>query len=115
MEKLLNGKPEKTGNIQTKKDTKFKKGQSGNPAGKPKGAVSITTAIKQELLKIPPEQKKTWLALTVKRILQKAIAEGDTQMIKTLWNYVDGMPKQDVKVDLNEVKFLININDNKRN
>ena len=93
VEKKLNGKPEKSGKKEVKKDTRFKPGQSGNPAGKPKGTVSITSAIKAELLKIPPEQKKTWLDLTVKRIMQKAVAEGDVQMIRTLWNYVDGLPK----------------------
>lgn len=91
---------EKTENADTKQTRPwlYKKGQSGNPAGKPKGTVSITTAIKRELEKISPEQKKTWLQLTVKRILDKAVSEGDVQMIKTLWNYVDGMPKQDIDV-----------------
>ena len=40
MEKKLNGKPEKSG---TKQDTKFKKGQSGNPDGRPAGTLNFST------------------------------------------------------------------------
>ena len=41
--------PEKTGQKQGK-DTRFKPGQSGNPAGKPKGAKNRTTVMTQALL-----------------------------------------------------------------
>ena len=72
----------------------FKKGQSGNLKGRPKGSISITSAIKRELEKYPKtKDKKTYLKQLVERILDKAIKEGDTQMIKHVWNYVDGLPK----------------------
>jgi len=87
--------PEKSGEKQ-KKDTRFKPGQSGNPAGKPKGTISITTEIKNKLKEIPQGEKKTWLELYLTSILQKATKEKDVQMIKTIWNYVDGLPKQSV-------------------
>jgi hypothetical protein len=77
----------------------FKKGQSGNPKGMKPGTVSITAAIKRELVKIPPElrsreERKTYLELLVKRILKKAIQDGNEAMIKSIWAYVDGQPKQ---------------------
>jgi len=69
-----------------------------NRDGRPKGAgISITTAIKRELEKKPAESDKaTYLDLLVTRIMKKAIQEGDQIMIKQIWNYVDGMPRQDV-------------------
>ena len=78
----------------------FQPGQSGNPNGRPKGAgISITTAIKRELEKKPEGQdKSTYLDLLVKRIMKKAIQDGDQQTIKQVWNYVDGLPVAKVDV-----------------
>ena len=72
----------------------FKKGQSGNPQGRPQGSISIIARIKKELTKIPSGQKITYVEILVKQILKKAIIDGDKEMIKLIWNYVDGMPKQ---------------------
>ncbi len=71
----------------------------GNPGGgRPKGSgVSITTEIKKKLEKIPTGQKKTYLELLINRIFKQAIQDGDQQMIKNIWNYVDGMPKQSLE------------------
>lgn len=64
-------KPENTGGIQ---DTRFKPGQSGNPAGKPKGARHKATLAVQSLLEGETE------ALTRKAV---ALAlEGDTTALK---------------------------------
>jgi hypothetical protein len=74
-------------------DTQWKKGQSGNPKGRPKG-ISITELVKQELEKCPEgEDKTTYARLIIKRIFNKAIVEGDTIMLKTIWAYIDGLPK----------------------
>lgn len=68
----------------------------GNPGGgRPKGSgLSITTEIKKKLDEIPEGQKATYLELLINRIFKQAIQEGDQQMIKNIWNYVDGMPRQ---------------------
>ena len=72
----------------------FKKGQSGNPAGRPPGSISITTEIKKKLNEIPEGQKKTYLELLINRILKLGVVDGNEQMIKQIWAYIDGMPKE---------------------
>jgi len=85
-------KPEKTGK---KQDTKFKKGQSGNPNGRPKGAgISITTEIKKKLEEVPDGRKATYLQLLINRILKGAIQDGDNRIIELIWKYCDGSPEQ---------------------
>lgn len=68
----------------------------GNPGGgRPKGSgISITTEIKKKLAEVPPGQKASYLELLIARIMKQAISDGDQQMIKQIWNYIDGMPKQ---------------------
>jgi len=70
-----------------------------NKEGRPKGAgISITTEIKRKLEEKPEGQDKaTYLQLLIKRILKKAVIDGDTTTIKQIWNYIDGMPKQAIE------------------
>jgi hypothetical protein len=89
--------PEITGEKQ-KKDTRFKKGVSGNPNGRPVGSVSIVEGIKRKLLEIEPENKKTYLDLFLSRYFRKAIKDGDVGLIRDMINRIDGMPQQ--KTDL---------------
>jgi hypothetical protein len=64
-----------------------------NRDGRPKGSgISITTEIKKKLAEIPEGQKVTYLQLLISRIMKQAIQDGDQQMIKQIWNYVDGLP-----------------------
>lgn len=81
----------------------FKKNDPNiNREGRPKGSgISITTAIKRELEKCPEGSKKTHLELVVTRIIHEAV-KGDQQTLKMLWNYIDGMPKQALDIDLNQ-------------
>lgn len=97
---MVEGVPAETGKIRDE-EGKFIPGVSGNPAGRPKGSVSIVTEIKRRLEEIPEGQKKTYLELLVDRIMKSAIAEGNDQQIKNILNYVDGMPKQSVDVTSN--------------
>lgn len=71
----------------------FEKGQSGNPAGRPLGSLSITAEIKKKLSEVPEGQQKTYLEILVSKILKKAIQEEDFQTQKQIWNYIDGLPK----------------------
>lgn len=79
---------------------RFVEGQSGNPEGRP--TFSITGLVRAELLKCPEgKDKKTYADLIVKRILAKAIKDGDTRMIERIWAYMDGLPKQILDVQGN--------------
>lgn len=91
-------KQEKTG-----RDDKgrFTPGTSGNPEGRP--AFSITEMIKKKLQEISPGNKKTYLENLIIVILNKAIVQQDEKMLKLIWNYMDGMPKQDIKVRSNTI------------
>ncbi len=86
----------------------FKKGQSGNPAGRKPGSVSITSEIKARLLKVFPEKsaivigedgkklkkiKKTYLEKVVETIFNNAIVQKDTRTLNQIWAYIDGQPK----------------------
>lgn len=88
-----NTSPEITGK---KQDTRFKKGQSGNPNGRPVGSVSIVEGIKKKLLEVEPANKKTYLELFLSKLFLKAIKEGNEQLMKDMINRVDGMPKQSI-------------------
>ena len=72
----------------------WKKGQSGNPAGKPKGSYSLVSLLKKQLEDIPAGHKKTYGQIIIDRIFNKAISEGNEQIIKLIINYIDGLPVQ---------------------
>jgi len=80
----------------------FPPGVSGNPAGRPVGSVSVVEALRRELKKaadIPNnKEKRTYLELLIKRILNKSIADGDVSMIKDIIDRIDGKPKQPVEM-----------------
>ena len=80
--------------------------QNINRDGRPKG-ISITEMVRTALEEVEPKTGKQWKDLIIKRILLKATNEGDTQMLKAIWAYIDGMPKQsttniNVEVEENE-------------
>ena len=85
----------------------FPKGISGNPKGKPKGTFSLISILKRELQKIPPElkgkERKMYAEILIKKQLHKAIIEGDEQSIKLIWNYVEGMPRQPIDLEIPEI------------
>jgi|TARA_Y100000310_G_scaffold325717_1_gene389599 hypothetical protein len=76
----------------------WKKGESGNPNGRPEGSISVVSALKRELAKTPDGEKKTYLELLVKRMLKKGIVDGDVSMIKDIVNRTDGLPRQNLDV-----------------
>ena len=88
--------PDITGKKQGKwyppEDHQWKKGESGNPNGRPAGSVSITAEIKKKLQEIPDGQQKSYLELLINRILKQAVVDGNEQMIKQIWSYIDGPP-----------------------
>ena len=59
----------------------FKKGQSGNPAGKPKGTFSLKTYAKKYLKEMTDEEKEDFMDGLPKEII---------------WKMAEGNPRQDV-------------------
>lgn len=72
----------------------FPPGVSGNPAGRPKGSISVVSAIKAKLQECPEGKEKTYLHYLVEKIMKKAVIDDDVSMIKDIIDRVDGKPKQ---------------------
>lgn len=94
------------------KDKQFKKGESGNPAGRPPGALSFTSKVRAALEKIAMSKDGediSYEQLLVKRVLNKAIEQGDGRMIELIWGYLDGKPqtKTDITTDGKEINGVI--------
>lgn len=100
----------------------FKKGQSGNPKGKPAGSVSITAAIKIKLLEMYPEQKqaeitgddgkkvtnkekRTYLEKIIETVFHNAIAEKDQRALNQIWAYIDGHPKATIDIGVDKTQL----------
>lgn len=82
------------------KKTQFKKGQSGNPNGRPVGSVSVTAEIKRKLLEVEPKTRKTYLELLVDRAMERAISNGNISMIQNIWEHMDGKARQKLEHDM---------------
>ena len=106
MQKRIIQKPDKQEKIGRDEKGRFKPGYSGNPQGRPKG-ISITEMIKRKLEEVPPGEKRTYLEALILKILKKAIIDEDSQMIKNIWNYVDGMPKEKIEMESGELPFKV--------
>jgi len=109
--------PENAGTIQEIRnpDGTFKPGVSGNPEGKKPGTKHFTTKVREALMELS-ETGKSEEREIVEAVIKKAKA-GDTQMMKLMWNYLDGMPQQHVDhtSDGDKIVFLPNEVINKLN
>lgn len=75
----------------------FKPGQSGNPAGKPVGSVSIITEMKRKLSSLGPDQKRTYLETFVENLFQDAL-DTDGPSRKLVMQYIEGLPQQKLEL-----------------
>lgn len=85
------------GNIATLKP--WKKGQSGNPKGKPKGTVSLVTKLREALDRIHKGTGKKYDELLVESIMKDGI-KADGQSRRLIIQYLEGMPKETKDVNL---------------
>ena len=93
----------------------FKPGESGNPNGRPKGAISITAMVKERLKEVYPgrdnAEKKTYAQKIIDAIFDNAIKNNDSRTIKDVWAYIDGQPKAtlDIGADKESLSELTDI------
>ena len=83
----------------------FQPGQSGNPNGRPEGAVSIKTELRR-LLEITLKNEHNFLSdecenmpasrKVALNLLSKAIVDGDLKAIQMALEHIDGKPNQDL-------------------
>jgi hypothetical protein len=95
--KIGKGKPPITG--------RFKPGQSGNPAGKKPGTLSLKRMLR-EYLQRSAQGEQTYADLYIKRLIDKAIAKGDANVMKLIWEAIEGKPVQPLVTEDGDGKRL---------
>ncbi len=91
---------DKTDKNQINKPWLWKKGQSGNYAGRPKGTISIKSRLKQKLVENPNK---------LEELVDFYINNETPVMRKLLWEMIDGKPPQTSDVDISFPKTLIEL------
>ncbi len=94
-------------------ETRWKKGESGNPKGRPKKQDSLTSLLKEEIKKICPadREKRTWKELIIRATLQLAM-KGNAAALREVWDRLDGKILQTGKLQLGDAdskQFNINV------
>ena len=80
---------------------RWKKGESGNPLGRPKKQENLTLLLQKEVQKICPADraKRTYGALVVQATLRLAM-KGNAAALNEVWNRLDGKVLQKGTVQL---------------
>lgn len=81
-------------------ETRFKDGESGNPAGRPRRK-PITDAILEELALATGRAKRTKAQHAARKLVQLML-QGDTRAAKLVMAYVEGLPRQPVDVTIRQ-------------
>jgi len=90
-------------------DGTFVPGVSGNPFGRPRHSISLSSIMKDELSKITRGTKEVRARLLVKRIVDSAM-KGEHQSQKLIMNYIEGMPRQQIDFgNADSLPFIIKI------
>ena len=102
MDNHENERPYKVGYCKPSKDAQWKKGQSGNPGGRPKGSKSYKTLLAEEgreritIVKGGKPKRITIKRAIVKRAYHKALVDDDFSYLKALgaFDEVEEAPEQ---------------------
>jgi len=96
----------------------LKKGVILNPNGRPAGAKNFTTKIKEALLLVAQRgedgKEMSYEEALVKKILKLAIIDGDQQMIKLIWNYLDGMPTYRLEGNISTTNYDLTVEEKEK-
>lgn len=76
----------------------WKPGQSGNPAGKPKGARHFSTLIREAITKVADDTGTSDDKEIVRALVEKAKA-GDLKAVDMVLDRVDGKAEQTINLD----------------
>ena len=92
-------KGERAGRRMPPKDARWKKGVSGNPRGRPKKQDSLTSLLREEIVKICPadKQNRTWGEIVMRATLQLAM-KGNQTALREIWERLDGKIAQTNKL-----------------
>lgn len=89
---------------------KWKPGESGNPHGRPPKGQALADVMREYLDgEIEGQSGVKRKEAFVKAVYMRAMKGGDAAM-KLIMNYIDGMPKQDIKLTTQEIdqsQFII--------
>ncbi len=96
-----NGKQTATGKFApgNKIGNRFKKGESGNPSGRPK-LTRLTEALREQLAEQMPNASEETVAEAIARALIGEALTGDVQAIREIADRTEGKPKQAIDLDL---------------
>ena len=78
-------------------DGTFGPGNVANPNGRPIG-FSLVDMLRKEIQKVPEGQKMSYAEAFLRKMLSKAINEGDHASQKLIMNYLEGLPQ--MKMDI---------------
>jgi|SRR3990167_1388529 len=85
-------------NTEKKQDTRFKKGQSGNPHGRPVGSISIVGRLKKIFEEEPENFEKYCRDILADPTMRKSVLE-----------QIDSKPKQPIDFDIKLPQSLIEL------
>jgi hypothetical protein len=84
-------------------ETKYKKGKSGNPRGRPKGSISLTSKLREALSagngKLADQLIKVWIAEAL---------DGKWQYLQEIINRIDGPVETRLRIE-SELKSMLDI------
>jgi hypothetical protein len=88
----------------------FQPGKSGNPAGRPKGSKNIATQMRELMAGKTYTLKDEVTGQTIRidamtalleKALENAIQKGDRESIRMIWEFLDGKPTQQHRLETN--------------
>lgn len=95
---------------------KFKKGESGNKSGRPKGSLRDIKVVLQDLLS--QEKNQTQLIDGLMSVVVNKALKGDLKAVEMLLSYTYGKPTQKTEITGSEgekIDFTINVVQGKEN